>query len=138
MTTYREGGRLDRISKHRDRVYSDVVDGATAWLPCQPGGVLTVTVNKGYLSGSALASTTLEMITDAGFPNAVVVLERKLGGQADDEAQQVDQFPQTTVFANVKVQQTGYYRLRVRSISVNTGTMGVVMEISVAPARNPV
>jgi len=138
MTQYREDGRLERISKTRDRIFTDEADGATAWLSCQPGGTLTVTVNKGYLSGSPLSRQMLRMITTADFPNAVVVLERKLATQADDEAQLVDQFRQTSVFANVKIQQPGYYRLRVREISVVNDPMGVVIELSVLPAKTGV
>jgi len=135
MTFYRENGLPVRVAKNRDRVYTDQQNGATDWLPCQAGGSLTVAVNKGYLSSPPAASLTVQMITTNDFPNAVVVLERKLATQLDDEAQLVDMFSQTNVFANVAIKQPGYYRLRVREISVNNDPLGVVLELSVYTQR---
>lgn len=123
-----------RISKTYDAVYVDSVGEASGWLPIGSNGQrVNVTVSKASLQAIPNINPSLlqtyEIIVAEGYPNGVVILEMKLGGQPDASAVKIAQFDMANVAWKSPPLAPGFYRLRLTALAANNDPMGIYMTI---------
>ena len=126
---YRPGGYGDRINVQYDEVYTDFIDGATGWLPCNRGDWIAVNIARASIEFTSTASSVVTKEVTA--PEVQVLLELKsIGGPQHKESWPIDQWQNIVVATGVRVHRAGFVRLRVLNINNTDGT-GVAMALQV-------
>lgn len=126
---YRPGGSDSRINAQYDCVFSDSIGGATGWLPVNKGYTIAVNVAKAFLTFQNAAQSKVTKV--AVSPEAEIIAEIKMGGEADDEAYPVKLWSNELVADTLCGQRAGYIRLRIININNDGGTSGVSMSMQV-------
>lgn len=126
---YRQGGTSKRINAQYDEVYTDLIDGATDFLPVNKGDWIAINISRATIEFGTPASSVIKKTHTA--PEVQVLLEMKtLGGQQHSECWPVDQWQNSVVATGVRAHRAGYVRLRVLNINNLDGT-GVAMAMQV-------
>jgi hypothetical protein len=127
---YRPGGSDSRINAQYDEVFSDIIGGATGWLPVNRGDWIAVNICRALLTFVNTASSIVKK--QASGPEMSMVLELKtIGGQTDDEAWPMDNYQNTVVSKGMVANRDGWVRLRILGINKEDGT-GIAMALQIS------
>jgi hypothetical protein len=131
---YRPGGTQKAINRQYDSVYSDAVNGATAWLPVAKGDVIAVNVCRASITyGNAAAS---QVTKSPNSPECSVLMELKMfGGDADSDAWPIDKWQNLVVATSRIATRDGWVRLRLLNVNNQDGT-GVAMALQISRSGN--
>lgn len=127
---YRPGGAANRINQQYDFVYSDVVDGATGWLPIAKGD--TIAVNCCFAT-IVFGSSAASVVNKSAFAaQASILLEMKMfGGEANAEAWPIDSWQNILVATSRRAHRNGWVRLRLLNIDAAAGG-GAAMALQIS------
>jgi hypothetical protein len=126
---YRPGGG-PRINQQYDEVYSDLVDGATAFLPVNKGDWIAINACRAAITFVDPATSIVTKVPTA--PEMQMLLEMKtLGGQRNEECWPIDQWQNLVVATGLRAHRAGYVRLRLLNVNNVDGT-GISMAIQVS------
>jgi hypothetical protein len=132
---YRRTNQSNRISKTYDEIYSDQSGAATDWLPFSTGDSLVITIHKAsplaVTNPNPQAIQAYQINPSQGFPNAAIVLESKMGGEADTEAKLIQQWINQSVYYRGSPGGYGFARLRINTINTAQDPEGVVLSLYV-------
>lgn len=132
---YRPGGSASRINAQMDTVYSDVIGGATGWLPVSKGNLVAVNISRASLVFQTAAQSVIT--PSAIAPEVQVIMElKRFGGDPDGSARPIDQWQNSVVGTARRMHLDGYVRLRIVNINNGDGT-GVVMDMQVNRNGDP-
>lgn len=136
---YRQNLLPQRISKTYDAVYVDSVGETSGWLPIGTNGSrINVTISKASLQAIFNPNPSMlqqyEIVIADGYPNGVVILEQKLGGQADATAVKIAEFNMIVVAWKSPPLAPGFYRLRLTALNNNSDPTGIYMSLGVDAA----
>lgn len=127
---YRPGGSASRINAQYDTVFSNVVGGATGWLPVYEGNSIAINIARAALTFQSAAKS--QITPSPAAPEVQVIMEMKLfGGDNNDAARPIDQWQNIVVATSRRAHRDGWARLRILNINSVDGT-GVVMDMQVS------
>lgn len=124
---YRPGGSDQRINAQFDEVYTDLIDGATGWLPVNYGNEIGVNIARASIVYNNAASSVVTRSPMAY--EAVIVMEQKLTGL--DGAWPMDEWQNIVVATKRTATRDGWVRLRVLNINNMDGD-GVSLALQVS------
>jgi hypothetical protein len=129
MTFYRPGGTARAPNRQYDTVYSDVIGGATDWLPVNKGDTLAINIARASIVFNNAAQSAVTPSPVA--PEVQVLMELKMyGGDPDAAAWPIDQWQNLVVATSRRAMRAGWARLRIVNINNGDGT-GVAMAMQV-------
>lgn len=127
---YRPGGADKAINQQYDYVFSDVVGGATAWLPVNKGDTIAVNIARAVIA--FVNSVTSKVSKSISAPEAQIILELKMfGGEKDEEAWPADQWQNIVVATSRRAHRAGYVRLRIANLNNSDGS-GVALALQIS------
>ena len=127
---YRPGGSSQRINAQYDMVYSDVIGGATGWLPVSVNNSIAVNICRASIQFQNAASSKVTKSPVAY--EAVVLLEYKqFGGDNNVEAWPIDQWQNTVVATDRRAHRDGWVRLRITNLNNADGT-GLALSLQIS------
>lgn len=129
---YRPGGSDSRVAQQFDEVFTDVVDGATGWLPVNSGNMIGVNIARASIIYDSAASSKVTRTAEA--PEVVVLMEMSFGG-GDADSWPIDEWQNMVVAASRRAHRDGWVRLRVTNINQQNGD-GVSMALQVSRNGN--
>ncbi len=126
---YRPGGG-PRINQQYDEVYSDTVNGATAFLPVNKGDWIAINACRASINYVDPATSKVVKVSTA--PEAEVLLELKtIGGQDNVECWPIQHWQNLTVATGMRAHRSGMVRMRILSVNNVDGT-GIAMALEVS------
>ena len=124
---YRPGGSDQRIGVQFDEVYTDLIDGATGWLPVSRNNEIGINIARASIVYNTAASSIVTR--SAVAPEAVILMEMKFSGLEDPWP--VDEWQNLVVATSRVAPRDGWVRLRVVNINNMDGD-GVSMALQVS------